>query len=134
MIGERIVNNIDTLKTHGATDDHEIKGNDNLYLIKGNGYRAKLKINPDNWLGIEFYLVDKNGKDLLMHTIDTDLYPISQSKYQDFAKDIEDEIADFLVSLREDKIRVGEKKGKIAMIIPKGNQFLLLMEGKLITS
>ena len=134
MLGNKIINNINALKKLGVIVKEAIKGEDQIYLLNGRGYRAELKINPKSWLGIEFHTVDIKGKDVLIHEIDTDLYPISRPKYYEFAEDIENEIVEFLTAIREGKILIGEKKGRKAMIIPKGNKFLLTIKGRFFIS
>lgn len=135
MQGEKIISYIKNFKDYGITVNYyENNGKVNLYALNGKNYRVKVNVDPKKWLGLEFYLLDKNGKTLLTYDIDTDLYDISLPKYHSFADKIELDIVEFLNSLSQGKIKIGKIKGKPAMIMPMGNRFLLVKKGWFFTS
>lgn len=133
-IGEKIINSINILKYKGVNVVNSKKEGYDIYSLKASNYKVEISLHPQRWLGLEFYLLDQNGKTLLTYDIDTDLYPISGEKYYSSAKVIEKEIVNFLESLNRDTIKIGEIKGKPAMIIPKDDGFLVIKKGWFFTS
>lgn len=61
----------------------------------------------------------------ISYTINTDLYPISEPKYHDLARETEDGIVELIDMLSKHTIKVGYIDGNIAVIIPERNKFLL---------
>lgn len=132
MNEHQIINKIKSLENQGFI--FEKNADESEYILTKNTYQVKIDINPQKWIGIEFYLKDSQGKNIIRHDINTDLYPISESKYSDFAKDISDEIVEFLDSLEKNKIRVGKQNNKLVVVIPKKNKYLLIKKGFIFTS
>ncbi len=105
----------------------------NSYETKGKNFRIKLTIDPEKWLGLEFYLLDQNSKLVLTYDIDTDLYDISKPEQRVFRKDTARNIIIFLDSLINREIMIGEVKRRPAMIVPNQGGYLLITKGRLLT-
>jgi|WetSurMetagenome_2_1015567.scaffolds.fasta_scaffold664016_1 hypothetical protein len=134
LIGERILNSIKLFQKSNVKIDKKILKKGSKYVILSADYRISLMINPIKWIGMEFELIGDNNKTILTYDIDTDLYPISTSKYYSFAYAIEEDIVHFLQALTEGKIKVGKINGKPAMLIPKESKYILIKKGWLFTS
>ncbi len=135
MAGEKIINKIKTLKDYGlAINLYKENEKETIYILNRENYRIKIIIEPKRWLGLEFSLLDKTGKEMLTYEIDTDLYNISEGRYTLFSEEIESEIVEFLDILSQHKIKVGKIRGKPAVIIPKRDKFLLIKKGWFFTS
>jgi hypothetical protein len=133
-IGEKIIKTVHTLSNSNLNINHTKQGDCDTYNLISNNYKVTLILDPKRWLGLEFYLLDSNGKIQLTYDLDTDLYPISSPKYLSTTKIIEDKIVEFLYALVNKNIKIGQIKGKTAMIIPEGEGYLLLKKGRFITS
>src|SRR5690349_14970230 len=104
------------------------EGEANTYKIRAKNFQLKIKVNPKSWVGLEFDLLVDGGKTLSYHT-DTDLYDLSNPKYEKFTMEIWKDITLFLDALLNEGILVGERKGRIAMIVPESNGFNLIRKG-----
>lgn len=133
-IGKEIIEKITTFnkKVVLAEEKASIEGRE--FTVRGDEFLLEILINPPKWLGLKFYLLDEKGKILLTHDIDTDLYDLSQPKYQSFTKGIETDMIDFIDSIINGSIKVGKIKDRPAMIVPQDNKFLLIKKGKFFTS
>ncbi|HEX5596035.1 MAG TPA: hypothetical protein VFX61_08480 [Micromonosporaceae bacterium] len=116
-----------------ADCEAEIDGG-GVYEIIGSRCRAKVIVDPSRWFGLEFVLLDAAGRLCLAYYIDTDLYDISKAQNQEFAADIEEEIAEFLEALAAERICIGKVRGKLAMIVPSGGEFLRVERGPVFSS
>lgn len=132
--GDKIKIKINSLLKNGLSIKQKTEGQNITYIINNKQDIIEVLINPIKWLGLKFHLLNINGKNQFYYSIDTDLYPISQPKYQEFANHIENDIVGFLDSLVNHKIKLGKVKGKQAMVIPVDNRFLLISKGLFFTS
>lgn len=132
FIGNKIKNKL-FFFTDRYTVDRKENGKAAVYSIKEPQFKIEVIINPTKWIGLDFDLLNRNGKVILSYEINTDLYPIAEPKQYEFAKQIENEIVSFLGYLLEHKIKRGTVNGKHAIIIPKSNEYLLLVKGLFFT-
>jgi len=133
-IGSALIGILGEIEQAGRPDvsKHTVV-DDIVYELKGSRCHIEIVVNQKRWLGMKFVLLDENGRPSLSYDIDTDLYDLKQPGNRDFALDIEDEIVEFLQTLRAGKIRVGELDGRPAMIVPKGTEFCLIKKGRVLT-
>lgn len=133
--GSKIVEKINELEKSGVAVVRKLSDKDGLYDIEGEGFRAKVKIEPEKWLGIELSVQSRDHSETLTHTVDTDLYDISDPDEQLFATEIEDDIVDLLNNLLDGRVLIGENKsGRFVAIIPTGDYFQYIKKGKLFVS
>lgn len=133
-IGKRITLYMDSLKGKELIIKQRTKDEIAIIDISKNNYKVEIIINPHNWLGLEFDLFATNNQVQFSHAINTDLYPISKPKYYEFAKEIEDEILNFLDALINHRIIVGTINNKTTIIIPKGNKYFLISKGRFLST
>ncbi|HMS23087.1 MAG TPA: hypothetical protein PKA38_04990 [Candidatus Levybacteria bacterium] len=124
-LGEEISKGIKLLKSRNVKV-LENGTEDRIFSVDSEKYRFTITLNPNRWIGLEFDLLDSDKKSLLNFTIDTDIYPISDSKYNSFASGIEKNIGEFLNALANRRIKIGRIKEKPAMIIPQDDGYLLI--------
>lgn len=130
QIGERIAEAIKAFKLKGVDVHHTNPGTHDEYSLVSKDYKVEIIVNPPQWVGLEFYWAGGERKHKFDYRIDTDLYDLSDPKNAWFAKEIEDDIVEFLEILKEGKLLVGEKNGRPALIIPFQDEILLLRGGK----
>ncbi len=133
-IGEKVTEKIQLLKNKGFSVESKNDKQGRVFVIKSEEFLLEINVNPPEWLGLKFYLLDEKDKILLEHEINTDLYNLALPKYQSFAKEIETDIINFIDSIVNGSIKVGLINDKPAMIVPQYNEFLLIKKGKFFVS
>lgn len=119
LFGKKIVKSIESLEKAGFPVKVMIKSKYSKYTVQTKDYSLEVVINTD-WLGLDFDVIDSKNKILISYSVDTDLYPISQPDQHEFAKEIEDEIVEFLDLLAQHKIKIGTFNGYPAIAIQYG--------------
>lgn len=132
-IGKKIVNKLESTpyKEIGSTNHN---GSTMKYKAVSELYTLELKLDLDKALELLFTINSQDKHDSLHFSIDTDLYDISQTKYQNFGEEIEKDILSFLESLEKGSILVGTKGRRMAMIIPRDGGYILVKKGRFLTS
>lgn len=131
-VGARIFASLDAARRAGlrVVERRDVNDGDDVYLITGSRYRLEVRVNPERWIGISFMLLDEVGDSCLTYEVDTDLYDILRPEQYEFAFEIEDEIVAFVEALVGGEIRVGELKGRPAMIVPNGDGVRRIWRGR----
>lgn len=104
-----------------------------IYELTGNRCRVEVVVDPERWLGLSFVLYGEGRQEALSYSIDTDMYPVTLGKYQEFVADIEDEIVGFLRALISGGIRVGSVGPRTGLIVPTREGALLIQKGRVLT-
>lgn len=133
MLGDKIKESISLLDRDGIKFQNRSIGERTESVYGSERYDLKIYIDPKTILQLNFSLKDSTGRTRLSYDIDTDLYDLRSPDNQRFAHDIEDAIAHFLSSLREQKIMVEDKQGRMAMIFPEGQGYRLITRGRFFT-
>jgi|GEM_PF-6350639 len=106
------------------------------FALSGPYWRSMVDVVPARWLGLKFVIHDDSDTRLIVHQIDTDLYPIGEPAQRDFAEEIEADIVEFLEALRAGTIstrRRGSGRGS-AMVVPVGGGFYRIAQGWIVAS
>lgn len=133
-IGEQIINTIESIKDSNVSIEKQQSEDGVTYILSSNRYRAEIIVNPKKWLGFKLNVQDQNKNLILTYDLDTDLYDISNPKYEELAKGIEKQISEILTFLVTGRIKVGEIEGRPAMIIPNNQGGLLIKKGRFFLS
>jgi hypothetical protein len=100
-----------------------------IYSFGDDRYKVEITFEP-KWIGLNFGL---KGSRIFL-SINTDLYDITQSNYQQFSSEIQDDIVDFLHNLKNNKIKLAYRNKKPLMLVPQKKGYLLLKQGMLFSS
>jgi hypothetical protein len=130
--GEKIRTKVQELKKRGIFILNTGEEGEDVYQAKTSHYMFEISLNP-KWIGLEFEVYSQDGKDILTYDIDTDLYDISKPQEQNFSQEIEETIFSFLEAFEKEKILIGKKKNRPAMIIPLLRDNILVTKGSFMT-
>lgn len=100
------------------------------YYIKGTSYAVKVELYPQRWLGLEFTVPEHK----LIYPINTDLYDITASQHEKFAREIEADITALLKALLNRRVKYSLDGKKCRMVLPLAEQYALLKSGRLFSS
>jgi hypothetical protein len=98
-------------------------------VIRGDAYVAQLLIRPGHWIGLELSVASGPP---MNYEVDSDLYSLSNN--EQFAYDVEQEIVAILTSLASGRILVGKWKGKSALLIPVGDETILVTKRRIVAT
>lgn len=129
-IGQRINAVVDTYIADGWPVVDDVKGSARSAVIRCARWSACVTVVPAKWLGVEFVLLDAEGRVAIRHQIDTDLYNLDDPKNDEFAIEVEDDIVQFLEALRAGEVTIS-RHGALSMVFPAGTGFYRLRKGRL---
>jgi hypothetical protein len=136
-LGSNVVVAIDRLRESGVRVVERAVEGGREFVLTGPRWRSVVYVNPVRWLGLEF-VVQEDGTRLIVHQIDTDLYPIAEPGQRDFAEEIEADIVEFLEALGANQVSVrrgGSRRGSgPALVIPVSGGFYRIAKGRVIAS
>ncbi|WP_238425854.1 hypothetical protein, partial [Micromonospora sp. STR1_7] len=69
----------------------------------------------------------------LRHSIDTDLYDVSDPRQRWFADEIERDIASFLDALGSGRLRLSRGRNKTAIVFPNAGRYVRVERGRVFT-
>jgi hypothetical protein len=136
-LGSNVVLAIDRLTDFGVPVVQRAVEGGREFVLTGPRWRSVVYISPLRWLGLEF-VFHEEGARLIVHQIDTDLYPIAKPAQRDFAEEIEADIVEFLEALGANQISVrrggSRRSSRPALVVPMGGGFYRIAKGRVIAS
>ena len=124
---------LNRLGSHVGVNWHRDDDGADTAAVTAPNFRLQLYINSARALSLEFELAEQ-GQPPLRYAIDSDLYDLSQPKYEEFAREIGQQIVQFLESLATGRVQVGTFQGKRAMVVPLDDQTVLIYRGRFSTT
>jgi hypothetical protein len=136
-LGSNVLFAIDRLKDCGVPVVERALEGGREFVLTGARWRSVVYVNPVRWLGLEF-VVHEEGARLIVHQIDTDLYPIGEPAQRDFAEEIEADIVEFLEALGANQISVrrggSRRRSRPGLVVPMSGGFYRIARGRAIAS
>lgn len=125
LIGSKLLKEIENLKETFRL--LEIKPH--VYGFATNVFEVRVVAAPGEEIGINLKLMHST-KPTLFYSVDNDLYSLADSDNYKVNQEIEVEIIEILRLLKKDALIVGERKGRMAFVIPYRNTAKIVYQGR----
>ncbi|MBM0230492.1 hypothetical protein JNW91_00555 [Micromonospora sp. STR1_7] len=115
--------------------DVNVEAEDELrtYRVSGSSFLLRVGIGVKGIL-LDF-VVDRDGESPeLRHSIDTDLYDVSDPRQRWFADEIERDITSFLDALRSGSLKLSRGRNKTTIVFPNAGKYVRVERGRMFTS
>lgn len=104
------------------------------WRLRGSTWQAEAIIDPPRWLGLIFETTDTANGRTVSYAIDTDLYAFDRPQHRAFARDIEDDIIEFLENLVNERMLRSQQTPDVILVFPLRGSFVRVETGRFMTS